>query len=381
MRFFLLPLIATIAMATSTHAVEFRDYYEPEDIAAYNDALKRKNFRAQIQHLPLMVAAADNADLNTVRWMLENGEKADTAAATGRTGLFQLASRNSEKIPKEYAQIARLLLIHGADPNRFALGTSVTRTLVAGNRDATTLQIVLDHGASPDGHPKDERPPVCAAATPAILDALVNAGAQLEFNGRTDFRNAADCLALENSVAKKERKVMLRHLAMVYGVVSGTDSSPTNASKPWRAEQAGTLPAGNYLYSEHHWATPAWQQKPAVTVNYVVVNAAQALPREAIIASFVQPERFRQTGWHVAGVSLQRCAKRCDEELAGARAFADQNRLTRTWAQHAQAEPKANAVDSVAAAETSAAASASGEAQPAPLADATAPSESEPGVP
>lgn len=381
MRFFLFPLIAAIAI-TGAQAVEFRDYYEPEDVAAYQDALKRKNFRAQIQHLPLMVAAADNADLNTVRWMLENGEKADTTAATGRTGLFHLASRSSEKIPKEYAQIAKLLLIHGADPNRYALGSSITRALVAGNRDAATLQIVLDHGANPDGHPKDERPPVCAAATPTILDALVNAGAQLEFSGRADFRNAADCLALEKSLEKKERKVMLRHLAMVYGVVSGAESAPTNASKPWRAAQAGTLPAGNYLYSEHHWATPAWQQKPAVTVNYVLVNTSQAIPRETIIASFVQPERFRQAGWNVAGASLQRCAKRCDEELANARAFAEQNRLTRTWAQHAQAEPKTIAVESVAVAETGeAAASASAEKQTAPLADADAPSESEPGAP
>jgi len=329
--------LAALLLAGAATAVEFRPYYEPEDIAAYQDALKRKNFRAQVHHLPLLVAAADNADLNTVRWMLENNEKADTAAATGRTGLFHLASRDAARIPKEYAQIARLLLVHGADPNRYALGASVLRTQVSGNRDAATLQVLLDHGAHPDGHAKDERPPVCGAATPAILDALVNAGAQLAWPQRNDFRNVADCLALED-MDKKERKAMLRHLATVYALVPSGEDAPASALKPWRPQQAGLLPAGTYLYSEHHWPTPAWQQKPQVTMNYVVLTTAQPMSRDAIMATRVQPARFRHAGWNTAGVALQRCARRCEEELADWQQFAAQNRLLRTLARQAPAD-------------------------------------------
>jgi hypothetical protein len=353
------PAIAALFLAGNAAAFEFRSYYEPEDIASYQDALKRKNFRAQVQHRPLLVAAADNGDINTVRWMLENNEKADTAAATGRTGLFHLASRNATKIPKEYAQIARLLLVHGADPNRHALGSSVIRTQASGNRDVATLQILLDYGAHPDGHPRDERPPVCGAATPAILDALVNAGAQLAWPERSDFRNVADCLALDD-MDKKERKAMLRHLETVYALVPGGEKAPDNALKPWQPQQAGQLPAGNWLYSEHHWATPAWQQKAQVTMNYVVLTTTQPMARDAIIATKVQPERFRNDGWNTAGAALQRCVKRCEEELADWQQFTTQNRLLRTLAQHAPADAPVPAASAEIANESSA-----GEALPA----------------
>lgn len=367
MRLSCLPPLAAAALAallltTSANAVEFRNYYEPEDIAAYQDALKRKHFRAQVHHLPLMVAAADNADINTLRWMLENNESADTAAATGRTGLFHLASRDAAKIRKEYAQIARLLLVHGADPNRYALGASVIRTQVSGNRDVATLQVLLDHGAHPDGHPRDERPPVCGAATPAILDALVNAGARLAWPERSDFRNVADCLALED-MDKKERKAMLRHLETVYALVPSGENAPASAQKPWQPQQAGRLPAGTWLYSEHHWATPAWQQKPQVTMNYVVFTTSQPMPREEIITTHVQPARFRHAGWNTTGAALQRCVKGCEEELADWQRFAAQNRLVRTLVQQAPADAPLPADSAAVAPEDNATAAVPGTAE------------------
>lgn len=322
-RFLFPATLLLLALLPAAHATEFRDYYEPEDIAAYNAALKRKDFRAQIHWKPLIVAAADNADLNTVRWMLENNISAEAAESTGRTGLFHLASRNSTHIAPEYAEIARLLLVSGANPERFATGSSVLRTLVAGNRDINTLKVLLAYGANPDGHAKDERPPVCGAATPEFIDTLVAAGARLTFPERQDFNNVADCLALED-LDKKERKTVLKHLEAAYGIVPGGGAASTQAAP-------GRLPAGNWLYSEQTWQKPEAGTRAAVTVNYRVVSTEAALPRSEIISAYVQPQRFRQDGWQTGAQALQRCVKNCDAELAEWRAFSERNRLQRTF--------------------------------------------------
>lgn len=205
----------------------FKDTYSPADIRAYELALKRKDFAAVIQWQPLLVVAADNGDVRSVRWMLENGIRATLADQTGRDALFHLGSPDADRVNGNRAEIARLLIAHGANPNRFATGTSVVYALTAGNRDVGVLKVVLDAGGDANGNARDVYPPICTAGTPAFIDALHAAGARLEFPERPDFRNVAECLSLTD-MDKKERKTVLRHLKDNYGIAPG--STPTGAA-------------------------------------------------------------------------------------------------------------------------------------------------------
>lgn len=219
----------------------FRDTYTPEDIRAYERALKRKDFSAVIQWQPLLVVAADNGDLRSVRWMLENGVKATVVDRTGRDALFFLATRDADAVQASRAEIARLLLANGADPNRFSTGISVVRALVSGNRDLAVLQAVLAAGGDANGNPRDVHPPVCGAATPAFIDALHAAGARLEFPERSDFRSVADCLSLDD-MEKKERKAVLKHLAKTYGIAPSKGGPQDRLAVPARVESVDAAP-------------------------------------------------------------------------------------------------------------------------------------------
>ena len=122
--------------------------------------------------------AACGGHIHIMRLLIRAGADVNARDALGVTPLIAAVS-------SPYLEALRLLVASGADPNNDAPGYTALH-IAARDRDVTTVQTLLELGASPQPRPGDEFPPLrlaIAFGRTDIVQVLLQAGATMNRGG------------------------------------------------------------------------------------------------------------------------------------------------------------------------------------------------------